>query len=209
MRLQAALDVTSADAALVLAAAIAPHVDLFELGPTLIKREGMAVVRALKAAHPAIPVVADAMIADKGEREAALAVEAGADLVTVLGSASDVTVVAAVAAAKARGAGVVVDLLGVPDPVARAKRVRALGARFVTFHAGVDARADAAGQAHLGALLNAGEHARVPFLVAGGVTRESIPAIQRAGADIVVAGAAIHAAADPAEAARRLKAAIF
>jgi 3-hexulose-6-phosphate synthase len=60
----------------------------------------------------------------------------------------------------------------------------------------------------LNGLLNAGEEARVPFSVAGGVKLSTISAVQRAGADVAVAGGSIYAAADPALAAKELRAAI-
>ena len=70
-----------------------------------------------------------------------LAFGAGADHVTVLGSADDSTIAGAVKAAKKHGKGVVVDLIGVADKPARAKEVVALGADFVEVHAGLDEQA--------------------------------------------------------------------
>jgi 3-hexulose-6-phosphate synthase len=49
----------------------------------------------------------------------------------------------------------------------------------------------------------------VPFSVAGGVNAATIASVQRAGADVAVAGGSIYGAADPAKAARELKAAII
>ena len=53
----------------------------------------------------------------------------------------------------------------------------------------------------LDALLAAGEAAEVPFSVAGGVSADSVEAVQRAGADVAVAGSAIYSASDVAGAA--------
>ena len=104
---------------------------------------------------------------DAGELEADIAFKAGADLVTVLGAADDSTIAGAVKAAKAHNKGIVVDLIGVADKVTRAKEVRALGAKFVEMHAGLDEQAKPGFD--LNGLLSAGEEARVPFSVAGGV----------------------------------------
>lgn len=61
----------------------------------------------------------------------------------------------------------------------------------------------------LSVLLTAGEQARVPFAVAGGVGKDSIGSVQRAGADVAVAGGSICGAAVPAQAARELREAII
>ena len=143
---------------------------------------------------------------DAGELEADIAFKAGADLVTVLGAADDSTIAGAVKAANAHNKGVVVDLIGVADKVARAKEVRALGAKFVEMHAGLDEQAKPGFD--LNGLLTAGATARVPFSVAGGVKVDTIPAVQKAGAEVAVAGGAIYGAADPGHAAKELRAAI-
>ncbi|CAM5663903.1 3-hexulose-6-phosphate synthase [Mycolicibacterium aubagnense] len=99
-----------------------------------------------------------------------------------------------------------VDLIGIEDKAARAQQVRALGAKFVEMHAGLDEQAKPGFD--LTGLLAAGEAARVPFSVAGGVKVGIIAAVQKAGAEVAVAGGAIYGAADPALAAKELRAAI-
>ena len=98
------------------------------------------------------------------------------------------------------------DLIGIADKVTRAKEVRALGAKFVEMHAGLDEQAKPGFD--LNGLLRAGAEARVPFSVAGGVKLATIADVQKAGADVAVAGGAIYGAADPAVAAKELRAAI-
>ena len=200
------MDLLTVDDALELAGKVAEYVDIIELGTPLIKAAGLAAVTAVKQAHPDKIVFADMKTMDAGELEADIAFKAGADLVSVLGSADDSTIAGAVKAAQAHNKGIVVDLIGVPNKVARAKEARALGAKFVEFHAGLDEQAQPGYD--LSGLLSAGEEARVPFSVAGGVNASTIQAVQRAGADVAVAGSAIYSAADPALAAKELKAAI-
>ena len=207
MKLQVAMDVLTTEDALALAAKVAPHVDIIELGTPLIKAMGLAAVTAIKAAHPDKIVFADLKTMDAGELEADIAFTAGADLVTVLGSAGDSTIVGAVKAAKAHNKGVVVDLIGVADKVTRAREVTALGAQFVEMHARLDEQAEPGFT--LATLINQGETAKVPFSLAGGVNLSTIASVQRAGATVAVAGGAIYGAADPAEAAKALRAAII
>jgi len=206
VKLQFAMDTLTTDAALELAAAAAPSVDIIELGTPLIKAEGFRAVTAIKEAHPDKVVFADLKTMDAGELEADEAFKAGADLVTVLGVAGDSTIAGAVKAAKAHGKGIVVDLIGSPDKAARAKQVVELGAEFVEMHAGLDEQAEDGFT--FSTLLDAGREAGVPFSVAGGVTVDTIGSVQDAGADVAVAGAAIYGADDVAAAAAALRAAI-
>ena len=206
MKLQVAMDRLTVEDALLLAAQVAEYVDIIELGTPLIKAAGLSAVTAIKAAHPEKLVFADMKTMDAGELEADIAFKAGADLVSILGSADDSTIAGAVKAARAHNKGIVVDLIGVADKVTRAKEARALGAKFVEFHAGLDEQAKPGHD--LGGLLKAGEEARVPFSVAGGVNLGTIEAVQRSGADVAVVGGSIYSAADPALAAKKLRAAI-
>ncbi|MEV7826309.1 orotidine 5'-phosphate decarboxylase / HUMPS family protein [Microbacterium enclense] len=151
-------------------------------------------------------VFADLKTMDAGELEADIAFTAGADLITVLGSAGDSTIAGAVKAAKKHGKGVVVDLIGVADKPARAKEVVALGAAFVEMHAGLDEQAEEGFT--FGTLLRDGEAAGVPFSVAGGVNTSSIADVQKSGAQVAVAGSAIYSAPDMGAAAAALRAAI-
>ncbi|MBH0099796.1 3-hexulose-6-phosphate synthase [Salinibacterium sp. NSLL150] len=207
MKLQVAMDVLTTEAALTLAGQVAEYVDIIELGTPLIKHEGLSAVRAIKDAHPDKMVFADLKTMDAGELEADIAFSAGADYVTVLGTAGDSTIIGAVKAAKAHKKGIVVDLIGVTDKVTRAKEVTALGAVFVEMHAGLDEQAEPGFTFET--LLNDGETAKVPFSVAGGINASTIAAVQRAGATVAVAGSSIYSAADPAAAAAALKAAIL
>jgi len=206
MQLQFAMDTLTTEAALELAAAAAPHVDILELGTPLIKSAGLSAVTAIKQAHPDKLVFADLKTMDAGELEADIAFSAGADLVTVLGTAGDSTIVGAVKAATKHGKGIVADLIGVADKPKRAKEVVALGVEFVEMHAGLDEQAEEGFT--FGTLLRDGEAAGVPFSVAGGITTATIRAVQQSGARVAVAGGAIYGAPDVGAAAAALKAAI-
>ncbi|CAN7420904.1 3-hexulose-6-phosphate synthase [Microbacterium oxydans] len=206
MKLQFAMDTLSTEAALELAAAAAPHVDILELGTPLIKSAGLSAITAIKKAHPDKVVFADLKTMDAGELEADMAFTAGADLVTVLGSAGDSTIAGAVKAAKKHGKGVVVDLIGVSDKAKRAKEVVALGAEFVEMHAGLDEQAEE-GFA-FATLLEDGKASGVPFSVAGGINSSTIASVQESGAEVAVAGGAIYGAPDVGAAAAELRAAI-
>ncbi len=206
MQLQFAMDTLTTEHALELAGKAAPYVDVIELGTPLIKSAGLSAITAVKDAHPDKIVFADLKTMDAGELEADIAFQAGADLVTVLGVAGDSTIAGAVKAAKQHGKGIVVDLIGVPDKAARAKEVTALGAEFVEMHAGLDEQAEEGFTFET--LLRDGEASGVDFSVAGGITTDTIAAVQASGARVAVAGSAIYSADDVAAAASALRDAI-
>lgn len=204
MKLQVALDVVDLPAALRLAHQVAEHVDILELGTPLVKSVGIGAVSAIKAAHPDKLVFADLKTADAGELEAAMAFEAGADLVTVMGAADDDTVRGAVAAGRKYGKEVVADMITVvEDRVARIREVAKHGVAFVEIHAGLDEQARPGYT--IDTLLEDGRQAGVPFSIAGGIKTDTIAAVRDAGATVAVAGGAIYNAPNPTTAAQQLK----
>ena len=72
--------------------AIRAGVDWLEAGTPLILAEGVHGVRALREAHPNIPIVADLKIMDGGYLEAELMAKAGATYVVVMGQAHSETI---------------------------------------------------------------------------------------------------------------------
>lgn len=205
-KLQVAIDLLSTEEALALTAKVAPYIDIIELGTPLIKQEGLAVVTAMKKAHPDKLVFADLKTMDAGELEADIAFKAGADLVTVLGAAGDATIKGAIKAGKAHNKGVIVDTIGVQDRVKRAQEVTKFGAEFVELHAGLDEQwADGYS---IQVLIDEAARAGVPVSIAGGVNADNIAKVVESGVVVAVAGAAIYGADDPAAAAKELREAL-
>ncbi len=203
MKLQVAIDLLSTSDALTLLHKVGPYVDVIELGTPLIKQEGMSVVKYIKAAYPDKIVFADLKTMDTGELEADLAFNAGADVMTVLGSAGDSTIIGAVKSGKKHGKSVVADMIGVKDRLARLKELKKLGITWAELHAGLDEQAQPGYS--INNLLELGKQADVSFSIAGGDTLESIEAVEAAGAIVAVAGHHIYGAKDPAAASRGLR----
>lgn len=205
MKLQVALDLLSTDAAVSLLNEIAPYVDIIEVGTPLVKIEGLEVLREIKSRWPDKFLFADLKTMDAGALEAELALNAGADAVSVLAVAADRTIAGAVNAANKLGKSVVVDLIGVPPKqrLTRINELQKLGVETVELHAGLDEQAQEGYS--LPALLATIEGAEVKFAVAGGITLDTVDIVAAAGAETAVVGGGIYNAANPAATAKSLK----
>jgi len=202
--LQIALDEVNLDRAVQYAReAVAGGVDWIEAGTPLIKSCGLDAVRVLKKTFPGHTIVADMKTMDTGAFEAEIAIKAGATVVGILGAASDGTFREAAKAARKYGAKVYMDLISVPDKVARAKQAEALGCAYVALHMGVDEQM--AGAKPLDVLRKVSQAVRIPVMVAGGLNTETVGECVKAGASIVIVGGALTKAPDIAEETRRLK----
>jgi len=205
--LQVALDFENLSRALPAAReAVEGGADWVEAGTPLIKSEGLDAVRQLKKAFPDRRIVADMKIMDTGAFEVEIAAKAGANLVTVLGAADDDTIAEAVRGGELYGAEVMVDLLGVADPVARTRRAAELGAAAVCWHVGIDMQMQ--GKTPFAMLGELAKASSLPVAVAGGLNSETVAQAVRAGAQILIVGGAITKSPQMVEATRRIKEAI-
>ena len=184
-------------------AGIANGVDWLEVGTPLIKSEGLQAVRELRSLFPHVTLVADMKIMDAGRIEVETAAKAGANIVDVLGAASEATIRECIQAGKNYGAKIVVDLIAVKDPVSRAKQVEDFGTDYVTVHCSIDEQME--GKDPFETLRRVAGAVSLPVGVAGGINSETAPRALKAGASIVIVGGAITKAVDPAEAAHNIK----
>jgi len=206
--LQVALDFTSLEEALRLLRALGDLPDnlIIEIGTPLVKSAG--VFSSVKSVRGVVGgdrlVLADMKTMDVGYVEAQLAFSSGADLTTVLGVADDETVRGALRAAEEWGRWVQADLIGHPNPVARARELADLGVHVVGVHAGIDVqsgrRLRAIELSDLVYQLRREVGDRALLSVAGGVKPGEVKALADKGADIVVIGAAIAKSPSPREA---------
>jgi len=204
-QIQMALDSLDFDATMALAEAVAPYVDILEIGTPCIKYNGLKLVKALVAAHPTKTILVDLKTMDAGGYESTPFFEAGGKITTVLGAADMATIQGVIDASKANNAEAQVDLIGVEDKAEVAKVAAANGAQIIGVHTGLDAQA--AGQTPFADLaLIAGLGLDVKISVAGGINKDTIQSTVQAGASIVVVGAAIYGADSPADSAKELRA---
>ncbi len=200
VQLQLALDFANLSQALRVAKeAWEGGVRRIEAGTPLIKSEGLDCVRALRSEFPDATIVADMKIMDAGRAEVEMAAKAGADVVAVLGAASDATIRECIEAGHSYDAAIMVDLIEVPNPADRARQVAELGAAILGVHCPIDVQME--GGSPMESLRQVVEAVSIPVAVAGGINSETAPLAVANGANIVIVGGAIIKAADARQAA--------
>ena len=206
-KLQVALDLRDLDEAIKIAQKSAHGgVDWIEAGTPLIKSVGMESVHKLRQLFPHKTIIADLKTMDASYLETEMAALAGADIVCVLGIAPDSTIKDAVGAGKKFGVRIFADLIGIKDPVNRAKDLEKLGVDIIGLHIGIDQQLRSGfDKIPFPTLKKLKESIRIPIAVAGGLKAETIPKAIKCGADIIIVGSAITRSADPQQATQRLK----
>ncbi len=183
--------------------AVVGGVDWIEIGTPLIKSEGMDAIRKMRKAFPDRTILADMKTIDVGAIEVEMAAKAGADVVIVLGSADDSTVLDALRSAHKYGVKLMADLISTLDPVKRALELEAMGIDYVNVHIGIDQQM--IGKNPVSILKKISEKINVPLAVAGGLDAESAAQAVKTGASIVIVGGNITHSENVTEAARKIR----
>ena len=192
---QISLDLTDISEALETARiAVEAGVDWLEAGTPFLLAEGLHGVRALRAAFPNHPIVADLKTMDGGYLEAEMMAKAGATHVVVMARAHVETIKVVVKAGRDYGIKVMGDNLGCEDKAAASLRMEELGVDYIVHHTGYDERNGlaAAGRGRVSPLddLEAVVSAvNIPVQAVGGLTLEEAVAMPKRGAPLVVIGA--------------------
>ncbi|MEK7865147.1 MAG: orotidine 5'-phosphate decarboxylase / HUMPS family protein [Planctomycetota bacterium] len=171
-----------------------------EAGTPLVKAVGLDSVRELRREFPKLVIVADLKTMDAGRCEMEAAAKAGANVATVMGAASESTILECVEAGRNYGIDVAVDLLGVPDPAGLSRKCEEWGVHHVSIHIPIDDQMR--GKDALAVLKAVRAATTLPVAVAGGLNSESAADVVSAGADIVIVGGALSKAEDAEKAAR-------
>src|SRR5436305_14645547 len=175
---QVSLDFISiADAVPVSETAAGAGVDWLEAGTPLILGEGLQAVRALRAAFPGKPIVADLKTMDAGYLEAEMMFKAGATHVVVMGVAHPATVRNAVRAAREYGRSVMGDIMCHPDKPACARMMQDAGVDYIIVHTGLDERNAEPGRSPLDDLPAVRDAVSVPLQAVGGLSIEQAAAV--------------------------------
>jgi len=176
-------------------------VDWIEAGTPLIKSEGMDAIRKLKAAFPNNVILADMKTIDTGAMEIEMAAKAGADIIILLGSADNSTILDAIRAARKYGVKLMADLISVENPQERAVKLAETGIDFINIHVGIDQQM--IGEDPLNILEKL--KVNIPVAVAGGLDAESAAKAVLAGANIIIVGGNIVRSSDVTGSARAIR----
>jgi 3-hexulose-6-phosphate synthase/6-phospho-3-hexuloisomerase len=205
--LQVALDFVDLVRALKLAEeAVEGGADWLEAGTPLIKSVGLDCVRALRKKFPRHTIVADMKTMDVGRIEVESAAKAGADVVAVLGLASDSTLMECIEAGGHYGAKIMVDLLEVSEFLNRSKEIEEMGGDYLGMHTSIDEQMK--GRISFEKIGRLAQQVNIPIAVAGGINSENASQAAEAGATIVIVGGAITKSEDARYATREIKKAL-
>ncbi|MRG84964.1 3-hexulose-6-phosphate synthase [Salinibacillus xinjiangensis] len=176
------------------------HIDYIEIGTGVIKEYGMDIIREFRHRFPYKKIVADMKTCDAGKDETVQALEAGADITTVMGFAHDQTILDSIKIAKELNKRVLVDLLEVP--VERFQRLKELGVELVSAHIGKDTQVQAE-RYSLERYKSLSDDFTV--FVAGGISPESVQRFEKLKPDVFIVGGYITSAANPGKASATIK----
>ncbi|MDD5023159.1 MAG: orotidine 5'-phosphate decarboxylase [Candidatus ainarchaeum sp.] len=200
MKIQVALDFSDLKQAIAIAKEVEEYVDIIEAGTPLIKSEGMNAVVELKKRFPKKKIVADMKTMDTGAFEAEIAINAGADIITVLGAADDKTIKDAIETAEKNKKECVVDLINTSPE--RWKEIEKLKPHYLGFHVGIDQQKK--GVNVLEQIINLKEKRNIKIAVAGGINKDKIKSIADKKVDIIIVGGAITRSENPKNAAKEI-----
>ncbi|AGN37246.1 3-hexulose-6-phosphate synthase [Bacillus paralicheniformis] len=204
MELQLALDLVNIPEAIEVVKEVEEYIDIVEIGTPVVINEGLRAVKEMKAAFPNLKVLADLKIMDAAGYEVMKASEAGADIITILGAAEDMSIKGAVEEAKAQGNKILVDMIGIKDIKSRAKELDELGVDYICVHTGYDLQA--IGQNSFEDLMtikNVVKNAKTA--IAGGIKLDTLPEVVKLKPDLVIVGGGIANQDDKAAAAAKMK----
>ena len=204
MKLQMSLDRVDIAAAMEILKNTHDVIDIVEVGTPFIFKEGLHAVAAIRKAYPDVTILADTKIMDGGAYVATMAVEAGADIVTVLAAAEDETIKNALAAVKKLGKELLVDMIAVPNLMERAGQVDEWGVDYIGVHTGFDIQAlGASPLGQLRQLTSVLKYAKAA--AAGGIDLDTLPAIVAEQPAIVICGKSITRKSDPRQTILNMK----
>lgn len=204
MKLQLALDLVDIKGAIELVKEVGEFIDVVEIGTPVVINEGLRAVREVKAAFPNLTVLADLKIMDAAAYEVSQAAVAGADIITILGTAEDESIKGAVAEAKKQGKEILVDMIAVKDLEARAKEVDEFGVDYICVHTGYDLQAVGKNSFEdLSTIKKVVKNAKTA--IAGGIKLDTLPEAIKQNPDLIIVGGGITSEQDKKAVARQMQ----
>lgn len=142
MKLQVAFDMTDLEKAVSIALELQDHIDIIEIGSLLIFKFGDKAIHRFREAFPQKTILVDMKIADRSKEATHIALDAGANWVTVLAGTSKNVIHTVCTTAHDMGKKVMLDLIDASSIGQSALEAQSLGVDAVLFHRAADESAD-------------------------------------------------------------------
>ena len=204
MKLQIALDTLNIEESLDLLDEIHDEIDIVEVGTPFIIREGVKPVEIFKERYDDIEILADLKIMDAGGYESKIALDKGADIVTVMALTNKETIVSTINECHKYGKKAMIDMMNVDNLAEMAKEFVEMGADYICVHTAFDVQSSTNNPVKDLELLCANiDHNKAA--VAGGVKLETIDLVAKEKPGIIIVGGAISNAQDRKQMTLELK----
>ena len=202
-QLQIAFDTKSLDECIKIGKECEEYLDIIEFGTPLVYKYGAEGITKLKEAFPGKKILADFKIMDAGEFETKIALNAGADIVTVLAAADNQTIEDSLKAVKEVGKELLVDLICVDNFEERVTYLEKIGVDYICVHTGSDTQK--LGANPLEDLIRVKKLVKnTKVSVAGGVKVDTIKSISDEGPDVIIVGGGLYNVENPGETAKQM-----
>lgn len=202
MKLQVAIDRVSLEKAENLIKVFDGLADVIEIGTSLIKDYGLLKLKELTSTKNVSKILGDIKTSDEGAYEFKQGFRQGFDILTVMGSASLETIEKCYEVSEESNGTMMIDLLECSDE--KIKEISNFKNAIYCIHASIDREK----------LINPDkivEKFKEKFpevsriAVAGGITLDSIPELNKYNIELVIVGSAITGAENPVERAKQFK----
>ncbi|MCG3216552.1 MAG: orotidine 5'-phosphate decarboxylase [Candidatus Heimdallarchaeota archaeon] len=167
---------------------------LIEAGTPLIKKFGISILKEILQIHPDSYIIADMKTLDVGRLEVQIAAEEKTKAVTISALSSNETIESSLEEAKKRNVDIILDLMNVDDPLELLKQLSRVP-EIVLFHRGIDQEGQFEHSWEKIKMVKQYSHDLL-VAVAGGLNLQTSLQALKNGADIIVIGRAITAAAN-------------
>jgi len=199
MKLQISFDSTDLEKSIDTALQVAHYADIIEIGSLLIYKYGAKAVEAFKNNLTKKTLLADFKIIDRGKDAANLALNAGADWVTVMAGTSKEVIHSACTEAHNLNKKVMLDLIDSCSAGQSALEAKSLGVDAILFHQAYD-------ESQSFIFIEKWDMVRgntdLPIFVSGKIKRENFDQILEIKPDGIIIGKSITHADNPIEEAK-------
>ncbi|MGC9148067.1 MAG: orotidine 5'-phosphate decarboxylase / HUMPS family protein [Sulfolobales archaeon] len=173
-------------------------IDIIEVGTPAIKRFGSDIVKEVRELIGERQIIlADTKTLDASKIEVEIMASAGANIVTVMGFASDETFYEALEAADKNNIEIWADMMYLKDPVERAIQLKEIGVKTVILHVGIDVqkRRGVSGEILVNEVRRVSSQG-IRVAVAGGLDPSKGEYLFRNGASVIIIGGWVTKSSD-------------